>query len=279
MFKRKVDRSHVALALGSGSAKGIAHIGVIETLIAYDCNIVALAGTSIGAIIGSYYVLGKLDILKEWILSADKRTTFSNLDFIFNGGFIGGKKIMNIIKSHIGDARFEDTNIPFYVIATNLDLGKEEAFDTGSILEAIRASISIPGIFKPHRYNGSYYVDGAVSNPVPVDVLYNRGYKDIVAVNLNSRIDKRDKKSAPGIIDNLFRSMDILTNLLTTAQTKNAAAVITPDVDNIKIFDVYKSLDIIEEGKRATERIFIDNNIIIDRRDSRLQKLRDALFS
>ena len=189
IIKDVIDNKKISLALDSGSAKGMAHIGVIETLEKEGYQITAVAGTSMGAIVAAYYCLGKLDILKSWLTGLNKKSTFMTIDFSFSGGFIGGKKLMQAFEEHLGDATFADAKIPLYIIATNLDTGKERIFSEGSIIHAIRASISVPGVMRPYLYEGNYYVDGAVTNPLPVDVLHNNKHKNIVAVHLHEYIE------------------------------------------------------------------------------------------
>ena len=183
----------ISLALDSGSAKGMAHIGVIEELEEKGYKITAIAGTSMGAVVAAYYSLSKLDILKNRLLSLNKKSTFSTLDFTISGGFIAGKKLMQAFEEHLGDLEFKDTKIPLYIVATNLDTGKEHIFSEGKILHAIRASISVPGVMRPYFYNGNYFVDGAVTNPLPVDILHNKKCSIILMFN-SGRANTRTKE-------------------------------------------------------------------------------------
>ncbi len=157
IIKDIIYNKKISLALDSGSAKGMAHIGVIETLEKEGYQITAVAGTSMGAIVAAYYCLGKLDILKSWLTGLNKKSTFMTFDVSFSGGFIGGKKLMQAFEEHLGYAKFSDAKIPLYITATNLDTGKECIFSEGPIIHAIRASISVPGVMRPYLYEGSYY--------------------------------------------------------------------------------------------------------------------------
>lgn len=253
MIKKLLGMSKdVCLALGSGSAKGIAHIGVIEALEESGYKINAVSGTSMGAIVGAYYTFGKLDVLKSWLMSLDKRGTFKNIDFSMTGGFISGNKLMKNIEEQLGDVCFEDARIPLFIPATNLDSGKEEIFYKGPVLPAIRSSISIPGVMKPYLYNGHYYVDGAVTDPVPVDVLSDKGYKNIIAVHLHEHIENRETGDAPGVIDTALRSMSIVTRHLAKAKMCGARAAIQPDLSGIGMFHMYRAGDIINIGRNTT---------------------------
>ena len=278
MFRRYIDKKNIALALGSGSAKGIAHIGVINKLIDNGCKIKAVAGTSAGAVIAAYYAAGKLHLIEEYLLSLNATKAFNKLDLSFSGGFIGGKKFTNILQQHLGDIKFDDLDTPLYVVATNFDKGCEEVLSSGSVIDALRASIAVPGVFKPHFYNGTYYVDGAITNPVPVDALYDRGYKNIIAVSLSGTVDERVDPSMPSILSSLSRTIDIVTAYLTSIRMGNAAAIITPVSDNIGMFDLHKAKDVIDEGSRATEIIF-KNGKIIDKCDRKLEKIVRILSS
>lgn len=253
IIKDVIDNKKISLALDSGSAKGMAHIGVIETLEKEGYQITAVAGTSMGAIVAAYYCLGKLDVLKSWLTGLNKKSTFMTLDFSFSGGFIGGKKLMQAFEEHLGDATFADAKIPLYIIATNLDTGKERIFSEGSIVHAIRASISVPGVMRPYLYEGNYYVDGAVTNPLPVDVLHNNKHKNIVAVHLHEYIEERDSTSAPGVLETMSRSMGIVSRYLAKAKMQEAIAVIEPKVAGIDMFHFYQAQVVIDRGAQAAK--------------------------
>lgn len=253
IIKDIIDNKKISLALDSGSAKGMAHIGVIETLEKEGYQITAVAGSSMGAIVAAYFCLGKLDILKSWLTGLNKKSTFKTLDFSFSGGFIGGKKLMQAFEEHLGDAVFSDTKIPLYITATNLDTGKERIFSEGPIIHAIRASISVPGVMRPYLYEGNYYVDGAVTNPLPVDVLHNNKHKNIVAVHLHEYIEERDSSSVPGVLETMVRSMGIVSRYLAKAKMQEAVAVIKPKVAGIDMFHFYQANEVIAYGAQAAK--------------------------
>ncbi len=254
------NNKHISLALGSGSAKGASHIGVIETLEKHGFKICAISGTSVGAIVGAYYCLGKLHVLKDWMLSFDRVKTFRTLDFSFTGGLISGKKLMANIEEHLGHARFSDTNIPFYVVATNLMTGNREIFSEGEILPAIRASISVPGVMKPFKYNGSYYVDGAVSAPVPAESLVINKHKNIVAVSLHKK-EEISEDYNPSVLSVAQRSIAILSRQLAMRQMKETKVVIAPEVSSVGMFEVHKSQEMIDEGARVTEEVIASGKL------------------
>ncbi len=176
----------VGLALGSGGARGWAHIGAIRALEAAEIKIDYIAGTSIGAFVGGIYAVNQLDDLEEFVTEIDWKTIVSLLDVEFpTRGLLDGEKIYDLIYSHVLDCNLEETQIPFHCVATNLLTQKAMVLKTGSMVNAVRASLSIPGVFTPFQIEESYLVDGGVINPVPVDVVKAMGSDVVIAINLN----------------------------------------------------------------------------------------------
>ncbi len=176
----------VGLALGSGGARGWAHIGAIRALEAAGIKIDYIAGTSIGAFVGSIYAVNQLDDLEVFIKEIDWKTIVSLLDVEFpTRGLLDGEKVYDLIYSHVLDANLEETNIPFHCVATDLLMQKAVVLKTGSMVDAVRASISIPGVFTPFQKGETYLVDGGVINPVPVDIVKDMGSDVVIAINLN----------------------------------------------------------------------------------------------
>ncbi|MEP7186452.1 MAG: patatin-like phospholipase family protein [Rhodanobacter sp.] len=165
-------RPTVALALGAGGAKGLAHIGVIEEIEAQGFEITAIAGTSMGALVGGMYAMGKLDVYRDWVVTLAKFDVFRLLDFTFSGGgLIKGEKIIGTLRELIGDTCIEELPLAFTAVATDLDREREVWLTRGSLFDAIRASIAIPTVFRPHTVDGRRLLDGALLNPVPVTPL------------------------------------------------------------------------------------------------------------
>ena len=176
----------VALALGSGGARGWAHIGVIRALEEAGIPIDYVAGTSIGAFVGSIYAVGALDELERFVTELDWRAIVSLLDVEFpTQGLLDGGKIYDLLYEHLLERQIEDTQIPFACVATDLQSQAAVTFQTGSVVDAVRASISIPGVFTPYEHEGQFFVDGGVVNPVPVNVAKEMGGDIVIAVNLN----------------------------------------------------------------------------------------------
>ena len=143
-------KQKVALVLSGGGARGIAHIGVIEALEEQEFEISSVAGTSMGALIGGIYALGKLEVYKDWLCTLDKMKVFALIDFTLSGqGFIKGDKVFHKMRELIADANIEDLKIPYTAVAADILNKKEVVFTKGSVLDAIRASIAIPTVFTP----------------------------------------------------------------------------------------------------------------------------------
>lgn len=179
----------ISLALGSGGARGLAHIGAIEVLEAEGYEIASVSGTSIGAVIGGLYAAGKLDLFTDWICNMDRMDIFGLMDWTLNAqGFIKGDKVFNQIKKMIGQHNIEDLRIPYYAISADINSKKEVRFGTGDLFTAMRASVAIPSVLTPLNINNMTLVDGGVMNPVPTDVLFDREGEKLFAVDLNAHI-------------------------------------------------------------------------------------------
>jgi NTE family protein len=179
----------IGLALGSGSARGFAHIGVLRALGEARIPIHCVAGTSIGALVGAVYASGKLDLLEAAARSFDWKSVASFLDVVFpRSGLIDGKRIEQFVRRHVHAEPIERLPLPFRAVATDLVTGDEVVFGSGDLVEAVRASISVPGILTPARHGGRILSDGALINPVPVSVARAMGADIVIAVDLNHGI-------------------------------------------------------------------------------------------
>ncbi|MBK7028423.1 MAG: patatin-like phospholipase family protein [Bacteroidales bacterium] len=179
----------VALVLSSGGARGIAHIGVIEELEQSGYRITSIAGTSMGSVIGGMYALGKLEEYKQWLLQVTKMDIIKFLDLtIGHGGLVKGEKIVQVMHGFIGEALIENLPMPYTAVAVDIKRHKEVHFRSGSLMKAIRASISIPTVFLPVSYDHSSLVDGGVLNPLPLDAIVRIPNDLLVAVNVNAPI-------------------------------------------------------------------------------------------
>jgi len=191
-FKKK----KIGLALGSGAARGLAHIGVLKALTEEGISIDYISGSSIGALVGAYFASkGEVATLEEMILGIDwkklARLIDPNLVFMLKG-LIHGQKIKELLQVIIGDVEFKDLKIPLAVVATDTNTGEEVVIKEGSVIEAVRASISMPAIFMPVKYGRRFLIDGGVVNPVPAGVVRNMGATFVIACNVIRKL-KRNK--------------------------------------------------------------------------------------
>lgn len=179
----------LALALGGGIARGWAHIGVLRAFDAAGLKPDIVVGTSVGAVVGGCWAAGRLDELEEWTRSLTKRRMFGLLDFSFAGaGLISGGRLKGLLEQNLGEASIESLGPRFAAIATEYNTGHEIWLGRGKLVEALRASYALPGIFEPVRVGGRWLMDGALTNPVPVSAARALGGRLVVAVNLQSDV-------------------------------------------------------------------------------------------
>ncbi|MEW6335560.1 MAG: patatin-like phospholipase family protein [Thermodesulfobacteriota bacterium] len=179
----------VGIALGSGSARGWSHIGVIRSLLEGGIPIDVTCGVSVGALVAGSFAAGFLDPLDRWVRKLSWPHIIGFMDVLIpRSGLIEGEKISVYLREVLSDPMIEDLPLPFCAVATDLKTGKEVLIRSGSLIDAIRASISLPGIFTPYGRNGQWLVDGGLVNPVPITPCRDMGADIVVAVNLNSDI-------------------------------------------------------------------------------------------
>lgn len=184
------DKKTVSLVLGSGGARGLAHIGVIRWLEEHDYEIRSISGCSIGALVGGIYAIGKLDEFERWVRVITRRDIFALLDpALDRGGLIKGDKIIHTLKALVGEASIETLPISYTAVATNIKSGKEVWIRKGPIFDAIRASISLPLLFTAFSYRGQILIDGGVVNPVPTGPTFGDETDLTIAVNLCAASD------------------------------------------------------------------------------------------
>lgn len=182
-------KKDITLVLSGGGARGIAHIGVIEELVKLNVNIASISGTSMGALIGGIYAVGKLEEFKQWMLKVNRTKIFKLIDFSFSTqGLVKGERIFNEIKEFITDVNIEDLPIKYTATAFDIANGREVVFDKGSLYNAIRASISIPTIFTPLTLGDSVFVDGGVVNNIPINTAKRVENDIVIAVNVNAGV-------------------------------------------------------------------------------------------
>lgn len=184
IFKR--ERRDVALVLSSGGARGLAHVGAIDSLLSHGFNITSVSGTSFGSIVAGMYAMGKMDEFKEFMESIDKKAIRRYTDYSISlSYFVKGERIIDEMKKFAPDCNIEDLSVPFSCVSTDWKTGREVVFNKGSIWEAIRASISVPGMFAPVENNGRILIDGGITNPFPLDRVARTKTDLLVGVNVS----------------------------------------------------------------------------------------------
>jgi NTE family protein len=181
-------KKRIALVLGAGGARGLAHIGVIEALEARGFEIAAIAGSSMGALVGGIHAAGKLEAYRDWADRLVRNDVLRLLDVTFGAsGLIRGERVIATMTDLVGDHRIEDLPIPYVAVATDLATQREVWFQQGPLFDAIRASIAIPMVFTPHEVNGRELVDGGLLAPLPLAATRSFHCDYVVAVDLNAR--------------------------------------------------------------------------------------------
>lgn len=180
-------RPTIGIALGGGAARGWAHIGVLKSLIAAGIEPDIVAGTSIGAVAGACYVTGRLNALDDFACALTRRRIFGFLDINFAGsGLITGQRLSARLEHHLQQFHIERLERKFVAVATELGTGHEVWLNKGSLVNALKASFALPGIFRPVQINGRWLIDGALVNPIPVSVCRALGARIVIAVNLSN---------------------------------------------------------------------------------------------
>lgn len=267
-------KKDITLVLSGGGARGIAHIGVIEELLKLNVNIASISGTSMGALIGGIYAVGKLEEFKQWMLKVNRTKIFKLIDFSFSTqGLVKGERIFNEIKPFITDANIEDLPIKYTATAFDIVNGSEVVFDKGSLFNAIRASISIPTIFTPLTIGDSVFIDGGVVNNIPINTAKRVQNDIVIAVNVNAgvtddivyfseleQLTKQNENTTKSIyrINKNINYFFLVNNSLVTMTNhisnlileKNPPDVLVEIPRNIAgIFEFYNAKSIINSGK------------------------------
>lgn len=251
----KSKRPKIGLALGSGGSKGLAHIGVIKALEENNIPIDFIAGTSIGAMAGGFYAAGLgVKEMEEIALEINWRKMFSLVDPHLKQGLITGEKVKTFIEGCVNGKRIEDCKIPFVAITTDLKTGEIVVLNKGEMSQAIRASISIPLVFKPVEIDGRMLADGGLSAPVPVKIVRGMGADIVIAVNLDKHYHNEKWKS--GWYDIANDSLNILRHHLALSNVLTADIVINIDVGpNNYWYQFINGHDKILTGEKAIKEI------------------------
>jgi NTE family protein len=282
----------VGLALGGGAARGWAHVGVIRTLEQAGIRADVVCGTSIGALVGAAYAAGELDRFERWVLGMGITDVVGFMDLSLGGGLLKGDRVMEFFRRNFADHPIDQLALPFGSVATALNTGAEVWLRDGSTVDAVRASIALPGFLTPVVRDGAVLVDGGLVNPVPVSLARAMGAEFVIAVDLNSDrrgsreddvaaatlpdslvgewIGKLQQKFAglfpakpadqfklPSMQDVLFTSIDIMQDRITRSRLAGEPpdCLVAPRLAHLHIFDFHRAKDAIEAGNRAVQAV------------------------
>ena len=273
---------NVALALSSGGARGLAHIGAIEELEAQGYKITSIAGCSMGALVGGVYAAGKLNEFREWMKTIDRKKMLSLIDFSLSlNHIVKGTRIIEAIMEFVPDVNIEDLPIPYCAVATDLKAGKEVLFNKGSLFQAIRASISLPSFYEPVQRDDMILIDGGVINPLPLNRVKRQAGDILVGIDVSGHdykaqwdeqqrltaIQKSDASLKTKILDMLIpdnidfnyytvlsraSSLMIRQNSILMAQLMNPDILIDIQMNRYGTFDFDKSEKLIAIGRQKT---------------------------
>src|SRR5210317_746472 len=256
-------RKTVSLVLGSGGARGLAHIGVIHVLEERGYDIQSVSGSSVGALVGGIYAAGKLAEYEEWVRKLTKFDMVNLMDIAWvGGGLVKGEKIMKRMRDLVGERQIEDLPIPFTAVATELESGREVWLNEGSLFDAIRSSCSLPLFFTPTKYREKMLVDGGVVNPVPIAPVFDDHTDMTIAVNLGGKPVREEPlkpRKGIGTYDVAYMVFDAMQS--TIARQKLAAyppdLVIEIPRDAARTFDIDRAAEMIELGRKAAQSVLV----------------------
>ncbi|MBD3308437.1 cyclic nucleotide-binding domain-containing protein [candidate division KSB3 bacterium] len=281
-ISRKIGRVRVGLALGSGAARGFAHVGLLKVIEAHDLPLDMIAGSSMGSFVGGFFAAGvTASELEEMVLNYQDKRKVQRTIFdvtIPRYGLFKGNRLAKFMRQSLGDVTFEDLQIPFIAVATDISDGSEVILRDGIVWQALRASGSVPVMFEPYSLNGRYLIDGGITNPLPTDILIEHDLDIIISCTVNSvqapkkspadeaalslslthraeqKKPRSSKKNMYGILDALTRSLGIMSAANTIQKARLADIDIRPDVSHIDWRDFHRGDELIAEGVNAGEK-------------------------
>lgn len=283
-------KKRLGLALGSGSARGWAHVGVIRALEQAGLRPDVVCGTSVGSLVGAAYAAGELDRFEKWVLGMRMPDVVRFMDVSLGGGMLKGERVMEFFRRNFVDRPIEDLAMPFAAVSTALHDGNEVWLREGSTVEAVRASIALPGLFTPALRDGTLLVDGGLVNPVPVSLARAMGADFVIAVDLcadklgrHLASDPRaestggaigewtrklretmgsllpalsaDETRLPSMLDVLLASLDIMSVRISRSRLAGDPpdVIVAPRLAYLHLLDFHRAREAIDEGRRATE--------------------------
>ncbi|HQU80887.1 MAG TPA: patatin-like phospholipase RssA [Azonexus sp.] len=277
-------RPRLGIALGSGSARGWAHIGVLRALQHAGIEPDLVCGTSVGAFVGAAYTSKKLDDLEAWVASLTRRDVLGFFDVGLGGGLIKGERLLNFVAERFLANDFADLDRPFACVATDLANGREVWLKEGGLIDAVRASIAVPGLFAPHAVGGRFLVDGGLVNPVPVSLCRALDADVVIAVDLGmdtinlrlrhpaeggeagwrtrvgrwlTRNGKNGNAPRPSLTDVLTNSVAIMQGRISRSRMAGEPAdvLVAPRLGQMGLLDYHRGVDAITAGRKATEHM------------------------
>ena len=296
-------KPRIGLALGSGSARGWAHVGVIRALERANIRPALVCGTSIGALVGAAYVAGELEDFEQWLRGLDIKKVLALLDVRMSGGMIKGERLMKFLRQHFIDRPIEARPMPFGAVATALDSGAEVWLREGSTIAAVRASIALPALFRPVVHEGRLLVDGALVNPVPVSLARAMGAEIVIAVDLSSDVLGRrlraeaeadapaaelsewrrklqerlstlmparaddDEPRLPSILEVVTTGLSIMQVRVTRSRMAGDPpdAIVSPRLAHLGLLDFHRAKEAIEAGELAVQAALPSLNALFRR--------------
>ena len=281
-------RPKIGLALGSGGARGWCHIGILRELGDMGLEPDVISGASMGALVGAVYAGGGLDALENWATGLKARDFFGMLDVrLSSGGLVEGAEIVNVLRRIVKEERIEDLPVPLALVATDMATGREVWLTEGKLPEAVRASVALPGIISPFRIDGRWFLDGGLTNPLPVTACRILGAEVVIAANPNGRIDGtlwsereasmptfwsswgerlkhlpaglsglfdsgEEEAPAPQYLDVIAASIDIMTDGIRRAKLAGDPPHVLLDAHlaELSVLDFHCASQAIEEGRR-----------------------------
>lgn len=258
---REIAGVRVGIALGAGAARGWSHIGVLKVLQDEGVHIDMIAGTSMGALVGAIFAAtGSVDHLRQHTIDrfTTKHLTRKGIfDYTFPfRGLLRGRKAMNLVATAIDNADFMDLLIPTYLVGVDILKGEEVLFETGDVAKAVRSSLSLPAVFSPVWHQGRWMVDGGLLNPLPVNILEQKGANKIIAVCVeNHRPNSQQTTRSPGILEVISRTIEIVHGRATSGFAQKSDIVIYPDVQGFAWDDFHKGEVLMQRGISACEEV------------------------
>ncbi len=274
----------VGIALGGGAARGWSHISILRELEAMQIKPDIVAGTSIGALVGAAYCLGKLEALEVWVREMRWQDVAGYFDIRLSGGLIAGGRVMQALAGMIGDADFKDCHVPFAAVATDLVTGQEHWLREGKVLDAVRASMALPILFSPVRHEQTWLVDGGLVNPVPVSLCRAMGAHRVIAVDLlgdalerstlrvsapestdtlvgrarqamTDWLGQDDAADMPSILDVMSRSINIMALRISRSRMAGDPpdVLLMPRMPQISLMDFHRAEEAMRAGQQAVE--------------------------